>query len=1119
MRRLLCIVLAFLFGVNVKASEDWKVKYREESKVLQLEFSVANFKLEKILASGKEFSKLNFEGGVVLDKKGFAKLPYVHASLQIDDLSGYKLKVRATEFEEIQLEYPLLPSKGKLTRDRKPSTIPYEVSDASLVDSWYPLELCKTSDPFIFRDIRGINVYFSPFQYNGLKKKLRICKKAVIELVPTKGNGKNPLINKLNVQVKDMKGAYKSIFINSENNTRKKRLSVQENGSILVLTPAKYDEAIQPYITWKIEKGFKVYKEIVPVKALVKENIKKQFKDHNDILYVLLVGDWDDIRSETNGVIKNVPTDPMLGCVVGDDYYPDLSVGRFSINSPEELGVMVNKVINYEKNPQGDFYKSALHIASSEGPGDDGEIDFEHQEVIWNEKLSKFTYNDQYTCYEPDDKKEYIRKALSDGVGIINYCGHGNKNTWVTSGFDISEVNNLSNNNMLPFIISVACNNGDFFYGGDCFAEAWTKKKNGGAIAMLASTIAQPWDPPLRGQDYFNDLLTGGFNYEESETNGTSTTEGRTTFGSLVTNAFVLMYSESNALADLETIQTWTTFGDPSLQVRTDIAKPLTISNNLIIKDQIFSAQVTSKGQVVENALVSISGNGKMFSAYTDANGNVNINHSFQSGEVKLVVTGFNLNTIYNTQIVHTGEEAIVALDKLYGSNNEQKLNVGEQVDLSLDITNKGKKTAENIVVELSSKDPNITVLNSTLTVSSLESLELKKIEKAFKVKVAGDLTNGHIVQMRFDILSDAFTNTVYKSFVVRAPEINLKNNFHFENMEGEEISFLQKKSTVKFIAEIENIGELPSDSFTIELKNDESGLKIINSQRTIDEIPGKTVETIIFNLEIEDKYFPSVLTKFYLLVGFGDKIISEEIPIRIDPIIETFESQDFSKLEWVMQGDADWIIDSPGVNKEGFCARSGKIKDNQTSALTLNYNCVGSDYITFFVKTSCEPSYDMLKFYIDNLEHKISWSGKNDWVEVKIDITEGNHTFKWEYEKDGYQKVGEDAVWIDRICFPRTDNRLNVVVPAMYSSEFEVFPNPIDDYMTITLNSENNNKPIQMEIYNVNGQIVGSNILNCVKGKNRFRLDMGQYNLKSGVYFCRIKLRDKLLSKKIIKL
>ena len=70
----------------------------------------------------------------------------------------------------------------------------------------------------------------------------------------------------------------------------------------------------------------------------------------------------------------------------------------------------------------------------------------------------------------------------------------------------------------------------------------------------------------MRGQDYMNDLLTGGYDYDVNPGIGTSTNHGKTRLGSIVFNAFNLQIAEAGS-GDVKTTQTWILFGDGSLLV------------------------------------------------------------------------------------------------------------------------------------------------------------------------------------------------------------------------------------------------------------------------------------------------------------------------------------------------------------------------------------------------------------------------------------------------------------------------------------------------------------------------------------------------------------------------
>jgi hypothetical protein len=65
----------------------------------------------------------------------------------------------------------------------------------------------------------------------------------------------------------------------------------------------------------------------------------------------------------------------------------------------------------------------------------------------------------------------------------------------------VTDVNNmLTNAETLPVLWSVACVNGDFAGGSDCFAEAWLKKDGGGAVSFEGATTNESWVPPCDAQ-------------------------------------------------------------------------------------------------------------------------------------------------------------------------------------------------------------------------------------------------------------------------------------------------------------------------------------------------------------------------------------------------------------------------------------------------------------------------------------------------------------------------------------------------------------------------------------------------------------------------------------------
>jgi hypothetical protein len=236
-------------------------------------------------------------------------------------------------------------------------------------------------------------------------------------------------------------------------------------------------------------------------------------------------------------------------------------VGRFSAESTAHVDTQVLRSVEYEENAatQQDWFWRGMGIASAQGAGqgDEGQADYVHIGEIrtW---LLNFGYTTVDEIYDTNGgDAQDVTNGLNAGRGIINYCGHGSTTSWGTTGFNNGNVQALQNDNMLPFIISVACVNGQFD-GYTCFAEAWLRSTHNGepigAIATYMSSINQSWAPPMEAQDEFNIL------YTQIEAN---------TYFAYGTLCFAGSCSMMDAYgADgVAMFNTWHVFGDPSIRI------------------------------------------------------------------------------------------------------------------------------------------------------------------------------------------------------------------------------------------------------------------------------------------------------------------------------------------------------------------------------------------------------------------------------------------------------------------------------------------------------------------------------------------------------------------------
>jgi hypothetical protein len=850
MKRTLLSIFISLFTLALFAGHGFQVDYSKTvSGQHELLFTLDGFTIDVVNLQGDDYSRIVFDGRIVTEKKGFAALPYLNASVMLDAQKNVTLQVIPGDYEDIPLSHPLVPSRGVIYRNQDPATVPYTIDPRSITDSWYPVALAENTEPFILRDIRGTSVYVYPFQYNAARQVLRVYSSLTVTLVENNTLSLNPLQKSPEKIVREMDGIYKSVFINYGSQSRDE-LTISEFGDIHVVVTSRDEDAIQPYVQWKREKGYEVSVEVVPAGTVVNSNVQAAYDNNNDILYVLLVGDWADLQCTTNSYGR--PMDPQVGTVVGSDDYADISVGRFSANSPADVTVQVNKVIAYERDPDlaGTWYSYATGIGSAEGvgSGDDGEGDYQHEQVIWEDKLEPFTFTGYSPIYDPGASSSMVFTAVNAGTSVINYTGHGWSGGWSTSGFNTTNVASLENGDKLPFIISVACNNGDFDLG-TCYGESWLRKENGGAIMFLGGSISQPWDPPMRGQDYFMDVLIGGYDYTAHPgQDGISTTEQRTTLGSIVFNGLTLMCVESGSGSDWETAQTWNMFGDPSVQARTRTPLDITLSNTLIMVGIPFTTVVTSPEGPVENAMVTLSQDGVYFTGITDGSGSVTINHTLNPGNTKLVVTAFNTETIYQDLgvIPPSGPFVTVAsvnIDDSEGNGNG-RLDYGETVYLTIGLYNAGSDVAQNVNASLASQDSEIELLDTEADYGVIPAGDTVFVSNGFRLMAYNSIPDLHMAL--FDLsASETGRDTWVSSFTLQghAPALQM-GSYVFDDSQGNDDGRLDPGETVLVSVEAQNTGSADAYSVAGMLSSTNEFVSISNSTQDYGDLPaGETVQ------------------------------------------------------------------------------------------------------------------------------------------------------------------------------------------------------------------------------------------------------------------------------------
>lgn len=586
---------------------------------LTLEVSVNNFVKKPLSIKGKEYFLTTLPNESFIRKKGNPELPKICRSITIPTRSGVESKVVSSEF--VDFDMPIVPSKGILSRTINPENVEYTFGSTYNVDQFFPAKRVELGEPYLIRNTRGNAITVHPFAYNPVQKKLRVYTKMVIEVSFVGSNLKNAPANVEQKRNNVFEPLLNNHFINREAQLKNTRV-VSESGRLLVIAHDDFMDEMQALVDHKNNNGIPT--TMVGVSTIgndataIYDYIKANYDNDNSLTYVLLVGDKDQVDTK---VVKGGGSDPSYSLLSGDDIYPDIIVGRFSGETSDQIKTMVKRSIEYKGLDKSEWMKNGIGIASKEGPGDDNEYDHVHMRNIRTvlldnqfENVTEF-YEGSQGGLDADGNPtaSMVAEAINSGASLINYVGHGSVSSWATSGFSKSDINDLTNEEKLPFIFSVACVNGNFTEN-TCFAESWIRATHNstgnptGAMLIYASSINQDWEPPMEAQDNINDMITS---------------ETYSVFGVLCYNASCKMmdaYGNTSGSSGANMFLTWNIFGDPTLALEFVKGPHVPVTGVVIDKSTL---ELNAGKEYKLKAIVSPSNASKKSVTWTSSNESV----------------------------------------------------------------------------------------------------------------------------------------------------------------------------------------------------------------------------------------------------------------------------------------------------------------------------------------------------------------------------------------------------------------------------------------------------------------------------------------------------------------
>jgi PKD repeat protein len=1000
------------------------------STVLKIEIS--GFELKDFISGENHYQMMDLLSESFTTIPGFPELPYIAKVLAIPDQAGVSVEVLETGEIQSFNNINLLPARASWL-EGSPETPYTENTDAYNSMSAFPGEFVKFDPPSIFRDFRIARVSAFPLRYIPAKKEIQAVSSITVRINYGPGEVINPKTSAKKLIAPSFGELYRNFIFNYQS-VLDKLYGGKENGHELMLCimPDEFITSFQIYADWKRQSGIDIHVtkfSDIGANGTNPDIIKTHIADayHNwevPPTYVLIVGD-DGVFPKKLVTLDGwtFPNEDFFVEIDGNDYFPELMIGRFTNQGDYRMQVMINKFIKYEKNPytaNTDWFKKGICCSNNAYASQVETKRFAANIMVQDGGFTSVDtmMSDPQCTYDIND----IVNAINDGRSFLNYRGEGWYSGWSTSCYDFSPdviTNNVTNGEKFTFVTSIGCGVAGFdASGGNCFGEEWVE------VGSLTSPKGAPAfiGPTSNTHTAYNNNIDRGIYkgmfQEGLETPGQALLRGKLEMYNVFGGGdFYVSYH----------YKIYCVLGDPSIHIWKEVPREVTANyaasipfgNNLVE----FTVNFTATGQPVANALVCVTGNTIFSTGYTDETGKAYLDITAEVAEtLNVTVRGGNVIPFLGTLSVvqPTGPYVIrdsYTLNDVTGGNGNGIMETSETILASVTIKNVGTEEAANVLVTIESSDEFVTITDNTESYGTILAGATAVVTDGFGWEVANNIPDLQNVIFEMTATDGTGTWTSFFSVVGHGPKIEF-GAMIIDDALGNGNGRLDPGETVNLIIPTFNNGTYQAVGAVGSLNCSSGFINLNNASYDFNVIGAGLMEEAIFSVTVAANAPIGTAVSFIYDVTSGGYYLQESIAATIGLIVEDWETGDMSQFDWTTGGSSNWAVTTNNPYEGSYCIKSGALGNNQNNYLSLQYEIIAADSISFWYKVSSEEGYDFLKFYIDN-DVKSSWSGELGWARAAYVVTAGVHTFKWTYSKDQSAIGGSDCSWVDYILLP----------------------------------------------------------------------------------------------------
>lgn len=621
-----------------------------------------------------------------------------------------------------------------------------------------------------------------------------------------------------------------------------------------VIVNSMFEDAIQPWLEWKTEKGFYVdvkYVESSTSSSQIISYIRQQYKDVKPS-FVIIVGD-------DNKVVPSLPygeetkrvTDLYYASVDGD-YFPDMYCSRMSCETVGELENLIEKVLQYEQYtmPDPSYLDNALMIAGVDS--------------YWNKEVgtpsinyaTNFYFNSAHGLdhvYKYTSSYNGCYDNINTGVGFVNYTAHGVEFGWSDPSFTTSDVSSLTNKDKYFWALGNCCLTGDWGYdSGSCLGESMIRAKEKGAWGYVGSCPVTYWN-----EDYY--FVVGATNvfgmvpaisktemgfYDAFWMDDVYNTLSSVPFiGNLsVTNARENSYQQTKGITTHYYWEAYHTLGDGSVMPYRTKPTENTVShlNKLPMGLNFFDVEAEPA------SYVGISKDGVLLgAAMVDQSGTVTvpITPVVTGGAVKIVVT-------HPRRIPYVASIEATPTEGPYisvTSSTPEDYPVNQENKMTLSVKNVGyDSTEKEAVVTLSSQSEYITFIDNQGTLLPLSSEETFDMVDEFSFVIDENVADETIIVINAKIEYDS--EVWENKFAIRtiAPVVSF-DEFVWDG-------YFEPGGTYQLKANFRNDGHYKATNVVVSTSATSEHVTLKNSSYEIGTIEAGEIGSAIFEFVIDEE-------------------------------------------------------------------------------------------------------------------------------------------------------------------------------------------------------------------------------------------------------------------------